>query len=174
MADYELAVQHTELWEGGYSFNHSDSGGETYRGISRNNFPNWQGWPIIDAAKNQPGIFISDSLNANAALQSLVVEFYRTNFWQFTGINDQAVANKIFDLCVNVGTRHAISIAQLAVGVPVDGLYGRQTEASINSTNSKSLLSAIDVRAEQYYQAIVASHPQDAIFLRGWLNRVYS
>ena len=169
MASYQQAVQNTELWEGGWSCNPSDSGGETYRGISRNNWPNWAGWPIVDALKASS--LFPKSLDSDQELQGYVVNFYHTNFWNYDGINDQTVANKIFDLGVNVGKVHAVKIAQSAVGVPTDGHYGPNTEAAINSTSSGSLLSTIRSTAETYHQSIVQSHPQDAQFLAGWIRR---
>jgi len=39
--------------EGGYSNDIDDAGGETYAGISRNNFPDWYGWTIIDDLKDE-------------------------------------------------------------------------------------------------------------------------
>ena len=165
MADFQPAVQNTELWEGGYSNHVADSGGETYRGISRNNFPNWNGWAIIDVIDHS-------TLDQNSQLQALVVAFYHATFWHYDGINDQAVANKIFDLAVNVGQRHAIKIVQLAVSVIADGVYGPATEAAINCTSN--LLPSIKDQATNYYEQIVQAHPEDAIFLAGWLRRINS
>ena len=171
MADFAPAVQNTELWEGGYANLSGDSGGETYRGISRHNWPNWSGWTTIDAAKSAS--LFPKSLDADTNLQSLVVDFYRQNYWKFDGIADQAVANKIFDLSVNVGSVHAMRIVQLCVNVQVDGCYGPHTEKAINEwpTSKGSLLSAIRFKAEQYHRAIVSVHPEDAKFLRDWLRR---
>lgn len=171
MAQFQIALAITERWEGGLSNNPLDSGGETYEGISRNNFPDWEGWQLIDANPN--------SLGTNQALQGYVVQFYHDHFWKYDGINSQDVANKIFDLGVNVGTVHAVKIAQSAVQglsrimlhVAVDGIYGPATEAVINSTDSRSLLSAIRSAAAEYHKSIVQTHPQDAVFLNGWLRR---
>ena len=161
MAQFQDALAVTIRWEGGLSNNPSDSGGETYEGISRNNFPNWAGWPIIDAGNYE----------GNQDLQGAVVQFYHDNFWKYDGINSQDVATKIFDLGVNVGTVHAIKITQGATNIEVDGIYGQQTEDAINSTDSGSLLAAIRSSAEQYHREVVQTHPQDAIFLNGWLRR---
>lgn len=167
MASFEPAVQATELWEGGWSSNPSDSGGETYRGISRNNWPEWIGWPLIDNIKGATGF--PACLDQNASLQSLVISFYQQNYWHYDGINDQLVANKIFDLAVNVGQRHAVKIVQQSVGVTQDGAYGPATEAAINTTSN--LLPLIRTNAESYHEQIVELHPEDAQFLKGWLRR---
>jgi lysozyme family protein len=169
VASFQPAVQNTELWEGGYANSPSDSGGETYRGISRNNWPYWNGWELIDALQGQAGF--PSNLDSNQDLQSRVVSFYQQNYWHYDGINDQAVANKIFDLAVNVGQVHAVKITQQSVGVTQDGVYGPNTEAAINATSNGSLLPLIRQNAEQYHEQIAATHPQDAMFLKGWLRR---
>lgn len=169
MADFAQAVGKTELWEGGYSNNPHDRGGETYRGVSRNNWPNWEGWPIIDAAKSQPNF--PASLDTNSQLQGMVVDFYHQKFWRYDGINDQDVAWKVFDLGVNIGVVHAVKILQQAVGVVTDGIYGPNTERATNAHPYGSLVPVIRISAENYHKAIVQSHPEDAMFLNGWLRR---
>lgn len=41
MAEFNIAFQKTLTHEGGYVNDPEDSGGETYKGISRNNHKNW-------------------------------------------------------------------------------------------------------------------------------------
>ena len=48
MADFNQAFDITMGHEGGYANNKLDTGGETYRGVSRNNWPDWEGWRLID------------------------------------------------------------------------------------------------------------------------------
>ena len=169
MAEFAPAVANTELFEGGYSFNPQDPGGETYRGISRKYWPQWAGWAIIDSIKGQPGWLLT--LDSNQELQGLVVTFYHDNFWQYDQVHDQTIANKLFDLSVNMGTEHAIKIAQGAVNLPQDGVFGPRTLASINATYNGSLIQLIRLAAENYHKQIVASHPEEAEFLNGWLRR---
>jgi lysozyme family protein len=172
MAQFEPAVQNTLLWEGGYSNNPADSGGETYRGISRNNWPNWNGWGYVDIERTEPNF--PANLDQNLGLQGNVIDFYRQNYWQYDAITSQAVANKIFDLAVNVGQVHAIKIVQGAVEVKQDGILGPNTIAAINNyspTPNGSLLYVISGAAISYHNQIVNIHPQDAVFLAGWIRR---
>jgi lysozyme family protein len=169
MALFAPAVQNTEMWEGGYSFNPNDAGKETYRGISRANWPTWIGWNLVDSAK-QSSHFPS-SLDSNLPLQGLVVDFYHTNFWKYDGIADQLSANKLFDLGVNVGIVHAVRIFQRAVFTNDDGIYGPNTEKAINATSSGSLLPIVRREAVSYHNEIVTAHPEDAEFLAGWIRR---
>lgn len=165
MAKFEPAIQNTEKWEGGYSNNPSDTGGETYRGISRRTFPNWLGWTLVDATLNKT------SLNSNAALQILVVSFYRDNFWRYDAIDSQAVANKIFDCAVNIGSAHSNKIAQQLAGCNPDGIIGPASITAINSMDSNVFLNGFRAAAEVYHKQIVVDHPEDAEFLAGWLRR---
>lgn len=173
MADFSQAVAKTELWEGGWVDNLHDSGGETYRGISRKNWPLWLGWPLVDAQKNCT-LFHTDfpaCLEADTKLQGLVVDFYRKNFWQYDGLNDQDVAWKVFDLSVNVGKVHGVKILQMVVGTNQDGVYGPNTERLVNSHPEGSLATMIRTAAENYHKTIIQTHPEDAQFLEGWLRR---
>ena len=173
MASFQEAVAKTELFEGGYANNPHDSGGETYRGISRKNWPKWAGWPLIDQAKNEAGIMLplNFKLDRITELQGLVVDFYHKNFWDYDGLNDQYIAWKVFDLGVNIGKPHAVKILQQAVGTNLDGVYGPNTERLTNLHPSGSLATILRASAEQYHKQIVVTHPKDAIFLKGWLKR---
>ena len=53
MSDFNIAYAKTGHAEGGYANNPDDSGGETVQGISRNNFPKWRGWMIVDLEKGK-------------------------------------------------------------------------------------------------------------------------
>lgn len=170
MANFQEAIAKTELFEGGYSNNPSDSGGETYRGISRKNWSNWAGWLTIDDFKDC-GCPFPACLDDNVDLQGMVVDFYHKNFWQYDGLNDQDVAWKVFDLGVNVGKTHAVKILQKAVGTNLDGIYGPNTERLANSHPQGSLAPILRAAAEEYHKAIVQTHPQDTVFLEGWLRR---
>lgn len=73
--------------EGGYVHDPADSGGETYKGVSRNNFPKWPGWPLIDQAKRE-GHRTAKAINAyfknHAAMLDMVKRFYFEQFWEKT------------------------------------------------------------------------------------------
>ena len=118
MADFEKAYQRTMGTEGGYANNPRDTGGETYKGISRDNWPRWSGWPIVDGVKNnllrQPlygsPIYknwvreLNRQLAGSPLLQQSVMSFYRSNFWGVLGdITYQRVAEEVFDKRVNCG-----------------------------------------------------------------------
>ena len=54
MADFNESLKYILKNEGLYSNDTLDAGGETYKGISRKNNAEWEGWTIIEAAKKKP------------------------------------------------------------------------------------------------------------------------
>lgn len=147
MANFELAIPIVLKNEGGYVNDPADPGGETNFGISKRSYPN------------------VDIKNLTEAEASVI---YQRDFWKFDGINDQAVATKLFDAYVNMKS-HAIKAAQEVVQQTVDGIYGAHTEAAIN--NTEDFLTKFRARLVQYYQQIVEFYPEDEKFLNGWLRR---
>ena len=103
MAEFLIAYKITAGNEGGYVNDPHDSGGETYCGISRVNFPHWKGWATIDLYKSQGKVHYNVVF---PELANLVHEFYKTNFWDpidGDNIDDQDVANDAYDMAVNSG-----------------------------------------------------------------------
>jgi lysozyme family protein len=146
MANFSEAIEKTLKSEGFYVFDGRDSGGETYCGISRNNFPNWRGWEEVDAVKREKG-----SLQSNTQLPSAdiyVGSFYKENFWNKIlgdGIADQVIAESIFDFAVNAGVTKAVLAAQevlnkqfLFLDITFDGLMGSKTLSRLNELEGKS------------------------------------
>lgn len=76
-------------------------------------------------------------------------------------VNDQAIANKLFDLAVNCGCQQATKIVQRAVnslmlpneiGLPVDGAMGVKTLDAINRLWAGDVLTKIRTYAVMFYQ----------------------
>ena len=110
MAEFEQAYAPLRGFEGGWCNDVGDAGGETYGGIARNFFPHWQGWAIIDAAKNhsswrQGANAFSRHLASIPGLTDLVTEWFRVEWWSRLGLArfPQSVANEIFEQSVNLG-----------------------------------------------------------------------
>lgn len=101
--------------EGGYANDPDDRGGETYKGIARNMHPDWTGWILVDAVKKMNPINLNAALENNLTLQSQVLSFYKTEFWNvFKGdrIVSQNVAESIYDSAVNMGVGTAVKLVQ--------------------------------------------------------------
>jgi len=181
MALFEPAFNHMIKHEGGYANNPSDHGGETYMGISRKNWPGWNGWPDIDNLKlkmkneelNSQYSILNSRLHSNADLQGRVRSFYLRNFWTMVmdEIKDQELANWLFDKAVNMGVQKANLLLQRALHVDEDGVIGMQTRKAINEADPAELLAACRDEAKRYYISIVLHDSTQSCFLDGWLSR---
>lgn len=122
MSNFKIAIVKILSSEGGYSNDPDDTGGETYRGISRKFWPKWTGWAVIDSAKKRAGF--PANLKSTNILGDAVMNFYRFNFWDAIGgdsIKNQSISNMLVDSAVNEGIVPAIKRAQKIVSLPQTG-----------------------------------------------------
>lgn len=165
--------------EGYYANVEGDRGGETYMGVARNLHPNWKGWEIIDAYKENHGkIKWSFKLNI-PELTELVKEFYLKTFYE--GYNIDRIQNSslqeiIFDWCVNSG-RYGSKGVQRVLNelfgntLVVDGIIGKKTISAINAHSPEELFDEIKKTRIRYYHRI-AKRGRNYLFLEGWLKRI--
>lgn len=127
MATFEDAFNILSVKEGGYVNDSNDSGGETYKGISRRYNIDWDGWKIIDNYKRKYfGKALSKKLDNDDNLQKLVKVLYKDKYWdifELDNIPSQKIAYQMFDTCVNCGPAAAIRFAQIALGESVNGRW---------------------------------------------------
>lgn len=133
MADFKTALAPTLQHEGGWVHVDGDSGEETYRGISKANFPTWVGWPLVHAAKPTTGQIINSPV-----LETMVAEFYRHNFWLIIHgdeIINQEAASDLFDKAVNMGSHQAIVLSQRSLEIAETGHMDDTTLSKLNEMN---------------------------------------
>ena len=132
MADFKIAYKKTGGFEGGWNHVKGDRGGETYKGIARNFFPRWAGWKIVDSKKPlKNNAIIKDEM-----LDTLVLQFYKTEFWDVLGgdkIEDQSIANTLYDFGVNAGQGRSIKNMQQALKIPITGKITKELINAINN-----------------------------------------
>lgn len=176
MAKFEIAEAITGRNEGGYANNPSDTGGETYAGIARNHWPKWDGWKIIDQIKNAYGksaAIINRQAKLNSTLSDLISKFYKKNFWdslKLDLVNDQQLANSVYDFGVNSGTSRSAKFLQQSAGVETDGIIGNKTLHAVNSADRKVIYCDFNKRRETFYKSIAKGN--QAQFLKSWLSRL--
>lgn len=129
MADFLPIFEKVMRLEGGYHLHEvpGDRGGMTYAGIARKFHPDWPGWPRID------------SKQYDAKLTQLVRDFYIDKFWnkiQGDEVQSQIVAYHLFEFSVNSGTRNAVRLAQAAINITADGIFGPATLAALNEIDT--------------------------------------
>lgn len=192
MAKFDIAELITGRNEGGYANNPADTGGETYAGIARNYWPKWEGWKYIDKykaaySKSDKKLSIAKWVNGSAKITSeplnfMVSTFYKKNFWDVNSldqINNQQLANTVYDFGVNSGTAKAAKFLQQSVNsiysttLTVDGQIGNKTITAINGfdCNEPELIyNEFNRRREDFYRSIAKGNQVQ--FLKSWLSRL--
>ena len=149
MASFDVPFQGTMAKEGFYSDHPNDSGGETIFGIARKFHPTWSGWSIVDFNKQQGTL---ESLKTDAEFKVLVKDFYKRLFWDtmyLDNVNDQKIAEKLFDIGVISGKKIAVLFLQVTLktlnrqgrdwaDIRIDGVIGPATVSSLNIATSKT------------------------------------
>ena len=154
--------------EGGYSFRAADRGGETNLGVT-------------DAQDGKVDRMVD--VHGDGSLMVPIKELtreqaaivYRRNFWLPSHAEECPVPldRLVFDVAVNSGTRCAIRTLQKALGaLSKDGAWGPITSSLVKSCNPFLTAQRFLWYREQTYRGIVALHPDQGVFLRGWLNRI--
>ncbi len=171
MADARTAILITISpdHEGGYQCNHNDR-------------RNWSGAQIGvgELIGTKYGITCQDMPGAdikNLTPEQAIVYYSGGTYWKtlYSQINDQGVANKLFDMGVLFGVGTATKLLQKAAGiVPQTGFFGPQTLAAVNAADPAQLLSDFKDLLLNRDELIVANTPADVEFKDGWDRRVES
>ena len=188
MTSFETAYNKTAQVEGGYANNPADNGGETWRGIARNMHPDWKGWEVVNGLRNQPNF--PRNLSDDVGLQQLVLAFYKSEFWdalRLGEIEDQPVANELYDTGVNMGTGRAANFLQRSLNalnkngklfpdLPLTGTIGNLTLKAFNSLNpadKKITWKMLNCLQGAKYISICETNGSQKVFFRSWASRVF-
>ena len=163
--------------ESGYANVSGDLGGETYRGITRKNFPKWDGWKIVDENKPLKNGQIID----NEELENNVMDFYYDNFYapmKIDKVEDMLISGHLLCHGVNAGIKTSVKLLQKAVNnvynvkISVDGIIGSTTIKYTNGAKANEAAREFIEQRNQYYKNLVSKNPSQCKFLNGWLDRV--
>jgi lysozyme family protein len=193
--DFERAFKCTLGFEGAYSNDAGDRGGETYCGISRKAHPLWAGWPIIDRLKVGAKPWeLGRALAGDQALPALVRQVYRAGYWDALHgdqMGDHALAAEMFDAAVNHGAGQAAiwlqrtlncmnKAAALWPDLKPDGDLGPVTLRTLGQAYAAGiqgwqLANALACyRGRHYIDLVEADQTQERFFL-GWIsNRIHT
>src|ERR1035437_8050884 len=155
-----------EGYEGNYSNDKDDPGGETYKGISRKMNKDFEGWKIIDSYKGRKNY--PDLLKTDNKLQELVLDFYKKNYWDaFEGdAFSEEAGEEMFDQSVNLGIKRAIEHLQRSLNIlndrqplypdiKVDGIIGDETLGEYlqccSLRKEKMLVNILNMFQAKYY-----------------------
>lgn len=145
--------------EGGYVNHPADKGGPTKYGITQRSYPH---------------------LDIAALTKEQAADIYYRNWYlplRCDQITDERVALKLLDIAINMGKVPALRLFQKALierghAIQATGRINDATVAAANKANPDKLLEAVRHRQADRYRAIIAADPSQAVFERGWLNRV--
>lgn len=164
MADFWKALYYTLEFEGGFSNHTNDKGGRTNYGITQATLNRY--------IKSHPGTRVPDKVDRMSVKDA--EEIYRNDYWKFDKIENQRVATKVFDMCVNMGTGTGIRLLQKAIGTVPDGIIGPQTLQAVNASDPSGILLSLVSESIERYNSIVKADPSQSVFLKGWMRRAKS
>jgi lysozyme family protein len=108
---------------------------------------------------------------------------YRDEYWmplRLEEIVDQAIASKLFDMCVPMGRKEASILAQRAANglllgskraPAIDGVIGDKTIAALNACPPANLVEAFCNLSKIFFCEVAARYPEKQRDLDGWLVR---
>lgn len=179
MAMFSPALEIVLKNEGGLKETLGDPGGITNFGISLR---------FLKELMNPGRYGIHDpEINAETIKNLTVTQagaIYQGEFWHaapFEQIQDQDVANYMFDMAVNFGIAPAIKCCQRAIWAvwnhymvtPDDGILGHDTLMWIERCKPYVLIAAMRSERAGEYRLIEQKHPDQSTDLKGWLIRAY-
>lgn len=168
MADFEKAINIILGLEGEFSNQEFDYGGATNFGISLQ---------FLRAHNlDLTGDGIVDSADILALTRDKAIVLYRQHFWKFDGIVDQGVADKLFNIYVNMSPRSATLVYQkalrgLGLMVKADGVLGSETLDHLNLARPLTLLRELRAQQSVHYCNRILEDKSQASFLLGWMRR---
>ena len=158
------AIEYILLVEGGYSNHPADKGGATNYGI-------------IETEARKYGY----KGNMKDMPKSIAIDIYNKKYWlknNLDKIKDFRVALSIFDWTVNSGN-WGTKKAQIAINqvhgknvLSVDGAIGNNSLKYLNEVNPDKFLDTYHSLQETFYRSLAKNKPSQAVFLKGWLNRI--
>jgi lysozyme family protein len=157
MADYKISIKRTLKHEDPTLSGKvtSDTGGLTRWGISQKAFPK------LNIAK----------LTLLEAME--IYKRYYFNPLKLEEVQDQNVADVIFDFGVNAGLHRAIMILQQVLDVKIDSKIGPMTINTLNKKGPAEFISEYTKERISFYISL-ASRQQFAPYIRGWIKRAKS
>lgn len=167
---FDACLKKLLILEGGHSNDPWDSGGETWFGISKNNWPAW--FFRIAACVHDDG------------RREVARQFYFQEFWLPMHCSDFSypVAFELLEMAVNLGRAGATRIVQKAIAIHekdivIDGVFGPRTLGALKRfalQHERNLLGALNGLQFDAYREIVQRKPELSVAFLGWCARCAS
>ncbi len=152
-ANFLTSLQVVLKYEGGLANHPLDKGGRTYAGITYKWNKKWNGW---------------NRLNSQELLDYWVLDYY-LNVWiteGFDQLENQAVANYLFDTRINISRKKCINLLNKRLNLNVK-YSKRWIEPRFDSID----LDKLRLERMNYYRQLVVRNYTQKVFLNGWIKR---
>ena len=169
MGNFEKAHAFTARWEGGLAEHPADPGGVTKYGVSLR-FLRGQSDGDVDGDGD------IDADDVRALTPEEAARFMRREFWEPLKLDELGplCAAALYDTAVNMGPACARKLAQKALGLRQDGVWGPATWSALRVCDDRKTALAICHLRRARYHELSEGRPELRAFLRGWLRRVDS
>jgi lysozyme family protein len=165
MGRFETALHWTLNWEGGYSNNPHDKGGETNKGITKS---------VYDGYRTSHKL----QIRSVREIETAEVQAIYTRFWDASkaGAFDLPLAMTLFDTAVNFGPGRAIQFLNKTICKASSTKVTAQTLRCIKALAENKAEQAVvarkicQLRIEYRHARVKADRTQER-FLKGWLRR---
>lgn len=155
--NFENALKHVLVHEGGWSDHPSDPGGATMKGVT------------LEVYRNHFGANKSKDDLRNIT-ESELQQIYRTGYWNKCKCDDlpSGIDYTVFDAAVNSGPGRGAKWLQMAVGATPDGGIGLLTLAKVKDFDSVQVVNSMCDNRLGFLQSL----DNWQVFGRGWKKRV--
>ena len=166
MAKIELFAPKILRFEGGYVNDPKDRGGATNMGVTLAT------WRQVGFDKDGDGDIDRDDIKLLSKTDATsVLKLNYWNRWKADQIINQSIAEILVDWVWASG-KWGIVLPQRLMKVPDDGLVGMATLFAVNNVNQRGLHAAIFQARKTFIDELVRTHPDQAKFQNGWMNRL--
>ena len=152
--------------EGGFVDHPNDRGGATNKGITQR---------VYDNFRRSRGLGLQ---TVRDIADREVSAIYLNDYWMRASCNKfpSKLALVVVDAAVNHGPGRALKLLQQVIDVNPDGVFGPKSFAALKNTltmiDEPSLVDLYLAERAGFYDAIVARDPTQAVFEKGWKNRL--
>jgi lysozyme family protein len=151
-------------WEGGFVDHPADPGGRTNKGVTQRVYDGWRRRQGL----SQRDVKLIEDVEVHA--------IYETGYWipPRCDLLQRQLGLVQFDTAVNMGVGRAVRFLQQSVGCGADGDFGPATESAVAACDPGDTVVQYCNTREAFYRRIVENKPSQAVFLKGWMNRLNS
>ena len=161
MSDFQTALRHVLMSEGGFVNNPKDPGGMTNLGVTARTWEDWVGHAPSEKEMRE-------------LTPEKVAPLYKRKYWDAIKGDDlpNGISYCVFDCAVNSGPGRAVKLLQQAIGVNADGAIGHATLATVRAhcvtpEDTKALITDFCNNRLKFWQSLNTF----ATFGAGWTRR---